>query len=60
MLDKLFRENIEDDKLVEFIEKLLKVPGTNSCFKHVFKDVLEYAKKENQRLKNESGQTDLT
>jgi len=51
MLDKLLREYIKEEELEQFLIKLLKVPGTNACFKHVFKDVLEYVEKENQKLK---------
>lgn len=41
-LSKVLEEYIDEDKIEEFIEKLLKVRGTNSSFKIVFKETGEY------------------
>jgi len=44
-LSKVLEKYIEQDKIEDFINDVLNVRGTNSSFKIVFKEVIEYYKK---------------
>lgn len=48
-LSILLKENIKEDQVDNFIMDILNVKGTNSSFKLVFKELIEYNK--NQKLK---------
>lgn len=41
---KVLKEYIDEDKMEEFIGKILNVRGTNSSFKIVFSEVADYIK----------------
>ena len=48
---------MDKSKTEEFIKEILKVRGTNSSFKIVFRETMEYIER---KLNKEGGQTDLT
>lgn len=47
-LSKVLEEYVKDEKVEEFINKILKVKGTNSSFKIVFKETKEYMERRSE------------
>jgi len=50
-LSKVLEKYIEKDKIENFINDVLKVRGTNSSFKIVFKEAMEYIKRSSETKK---------